>query len=159
MLNLFLFLAELLDNFIQLSRSFFCYIYLLLCVCVCVCVCVYRFPRWYIDIYVPVCVCSITKWQPILYDPMVCNLSVSPVHGIFQVRILKWVAISSSRGSSYFWDLPNPGIEPESPTLQANSLPLCHLGSPYIYLYNMLLWSNSKSGFRKLLDDIEEYLE
>ena len=27
-------------------------------------------------------------------------------------------------------DLPNPGIEPVSPTLQTDSLPLCHLGSP-----------------------------
>ena len=27
-------------------------------------------------------------------------------------------------------DLPDPGIEPRSPALQANSLPLSHLGSP-----------------------------
>ena len=27
-------------------------------------------------------------------------------------------------------DLPNPGIEPESPTWQVDSLPLSHLGSP-----------------------------
>ena len=27
-------------------------------------------------------------------------------------------------------DLPNPGIEPWSPPLQADSLPLSHLGSP-----------------------------
>ena len=27
-------------------------------------------------------------------------------------------------------DLPNPGIEPASPALQVNSLPLSHLGSP-----------------------------
>ena len=27
-------------------------------------------------------------------------------------------------------DLPDPGIEPGSPALQADSLPLCHLGSP-----------------------------
>ena len=32
----------------------------------------------------------------------------SSVHGIFQARILEWVAISSSR------DLPNPGLEPVS---------------------------------------------
>ena len=30
---------------------------------------------------------------------MDCSLSASPVHGIFQARILEWVAISSSRGS------------------------------------------------------------
>ena len=39
---------------------------------------------------------------------------------ISQARILEWVAISSSR------DLPDPGIEPESPAFQADSLPLSH---------------------------------
>ena len=29
-------------------------------------------------------------------------------------------------------DLPDPGIEPVSPALQAGSLPLSHLGSPYL---------------------------
>ena len=29
-------------------------------------------------------------------------------------------------------DLPNPGIEPEFPALQADSLPLGHLGSPHV---------------------------
>ena len=38
-------------------------------------------------------------------------------HGIFQARILEWVAVPFSRGSS------NPGIKPRSPTLQADSLP------------------------------------
>ena len=32
-------------------------------------------------------------------------------------------------------DLSNPGIEPESPALQANALPLSHLGSSSIYHY------------------------
>ena len=41
-------------------------------------------------------------------DPMTCRLSVSSVHGIFQARVLEWVAISCSR------DLPDPGIEPGS---------------------------------------------
>ena len=39
------------------------------------------------------------------------------VHGILQARILEWVAFSSPE------DLPNPGIEPRSPALQADSLP------------------------------------
>ena len=38
------------------------------------------------------------------------------MHGILQARILEWVAISFSG------DLPHPGIEPESPVLQADSL-------------------------------------
>ena len=37
--------------------------------------------------------------------------------GIFQARILEWVAIPFSR------DLPDPGIEPGSPALQVDSLP------------------------------------
>ena len=35
-----------------------------------------------------------------LYDPMDCSLPGSPVHGILQARILEWVGIFSSRGSS-----------------------------------------------------------
>ena len=35
-----------------------------------------------------------------LCDPMECSLPGSSVLGIFQVRVLEWVAISSSRGSS-----------------------------------------------------------
>ena len=41
---------------------------------------------------------------------MDCNPPGSSVHGILQARILEWVAIPSSRGSS------NPGIEPTSLT-------------------------------------------
>ena len=37
---------------------------------------------------------------PILCDPNGCSLPGSSVHGILQARILEWVAISSSRGSS-----------------------------------------------------------
>ena len=35
-----------------------------------------------------------------LCDPMDCSLPGSSVQEIFQARILEWVAISSSRGSS-----------------------------------------------------------
>ena len=35
-----------------------------------------------------------------LCDPMACSLPGSSVHGIFQARILEWVAICFSRGSS-----------------------------------------------------------
>ena len=35
-----------------------------------------------------------------LCDSMDCSLPGSPVHGILQVRILEWVAMPSSRGSS-----------------------------------------------------------
>ena len=38
--------------------------------------------------------------------------------GILQARILEWVAMPSLQG-----DRPNPGIEPKSPALRADSLP------------------------------------
>ena len=37
---------------------------------------------------------------PTLCDPMDCSLPSSSIHGILQARILEWVAISFSRGSS-----------------------------------------------------------
>ena len=46
--------------------------------------------------------------------------------GIHQTRILDWVAMGPSR------DLPNPGIKPKSPTLQADSLPSEPPGKPKI---------------------------
>ena len=38
---------------------------------------------------------------PTLCNPVACSLPGSYVHGIFQARVLQWVAISSSRGSSW----------------------------------------------------------
>ena len=52
------------------------------------------------------------------------------VHGILQTGILQWVAFPFSRGSSQPGDLPNPGIEPRSPTLQEDSLPAEPQGKP-----------------------------
>ena len=43
---------------------------------------------------------------------MVCSLADSSVHGILQARILEWVAIPFSRGSS----------QPRSPAMQADSV-------------------------------------
>ena len=47
------------------------------------------------------------KWKKVkllsrvwLCEPMDCSLPGSSVHGIFQARVLEWVAISFSRGSS-----------------------------------------------------------
>ena len=45
-------------------------------------------------------VCVYTQSCQILCDPIDCSPPGSSVHGIFQVRILDWVAISYSRGSS-----------------------------------------------------------
>ena len=47
---------------------------------------------------------SVAKLCQTLCNPMDCSLPGSSVHGIFQARILEWVAISSSRGSSQLRD-------------------------------------------------------
>ena len=47
---------------------------------------------------------EIAQLCPTLCDPMDCSLPGSSVHGILQARILKWVAISFSRGSSQLRD-------------------------------------------------------
>ena len=44
--------------------------------------------------------------------------------GILQARILEWVTMSSSRGSS------DPGVEPVSSAPQADSLLMSHQGNP-----------------------------
>ena len=41
---------------------------------------------------------------PILYNPMDCGPPGSSILGILQARILEWIAISFSRGSSQFRD-------------------------------------------------------
>ena len=51
------------------------------------------------------CVCSVTQLCSTLCDPMECSLPDSSVHGILQARILEWVAMTSSRGSSRSKDL------------------------------------------------------
>ena len=50
-----------------------------------------------------------------LCHPMDCGLQGFSVHGILQTRILEWIAMPFSR------DLPDPGVEPGSPALQADS--------------------------------------
>ena len=53
---------------------------------------------------------EVTQSCPTLCDPVDCSPPGSSVPGIFQARILEWIAISSSR------DLSDPGIEPVSLT-------------------------------------------
>ena len=43
---------------------------------------------------------EVTQSCPTLCDPVDCSLRNSSVHGILQARMLEWVAISFSRGSS-----------------------------------------------------------
>ena len=56
--------------------------------------------EWYIH-YILVCgVCSVAQSCPTLCNPVDCSQPGSSVHGSFPLRILEWVTISFSRGSS-----------------------------------------------------------
>ena len=65
--------------------------------------------------------CSVTQLCPTLCSPL--NSSGSSVHWILQARTLEWAVISFSRRSS------NQRIEPRSPELQADSLPMAPPGN------------------------------
>ena len=60
----------------------------------------------------------------ILCDLMDYSTPSSSFHGILQARILEWLPFPSPG------DLPNPGMEHESPALQADSLPSELPGKP-----------------------------
>ena len=82
-----------------------------------------RMPK---DIFFVLCVVSLsciwlfeTPWAAACQAPLFMV--------ILQARKLACIAMPSSRGSS------QPGIEPRPPTLQADSLPLHHQGSPPTY--------------------------
>ena len=49
------------------------------------------YPKWKV---------LVTQLCPILYDPIDCSPPGSSVHGISQARILEWVAMPFSKGSS-----------------------------------------------------------
>ena len=74
---------------------------------------------------------------PTLCDPMDYRPPGSSVHGILQARVLEWVAFPSPG------DLPNLGIEPRSPALQADSFPSEPLGKPYIPYIILGIWTSS----------------
>ena len=52
------------------------------------------------NVKVCVCVCVCLSVCLTLCDPMDYSLPGSSVHGVLQARILEWVAMPSSRGSS-----------------------------------------------------------
>ena len=85
-----------------------------MCVCVCVCVCVYML-SWFSRVW--------------FCNPVDCSPPGSSVHGILQTKILEWVAMPSSRGSSWSGDLTH--ISYVYLHWQVDSLPLSHWGSPH----------------------------
>ena len=60
-----------------------------------------RYMCTYLWVLLSVWVCIHAQPCPTVCDPMDCKLPGSSVHGISQARILEWVAISFSKGSSW----------------------------------------------------------
>ena len=71
-------------------------------------------------------------------DAMDCSPPGSSVHGILQARMLEWVAISFSRGSS------RPGNQTQSLHWQAGSLPLAPPGKPLPKRLRLIPWGETR---------------
>ena len=98
----------------------------------------------YIHTYMHVCVCAQSFQLCLtLCHPMDCSLPGSSVCGIVQARILEWVAMPSSRESSWCGDQTNvPCIAGEFFTTEAP-------GKPYTCTYIQILFHY------RLLQDIK----
>ena len=93
-------------------------LYIYMCMCVCMCVCVpSRFS--YVQLFE-------TPWTVAHQAPLSMGFS----------RQEYWRGLPCPPPG----DLPNPGIKPLSPALQADSLPMSHQGSLYIYIYLLFFW-------------------
>ena len=79
-------------------------------------------PLGRVKVIVNVCMQSLGRIP--LCDPIDCSSPGSSAHGIFQIGILQWVAISYPRG------LPDPGIKPESPVLAGGFFTTAPWGEP-----------------------------
>ena len=108
---------------------------------------------------------QVTQLCPILCNPLDCSPPGSSGHGIFQARILEWVARLFFRGSS------NQGSNPclMSPTLQMGSLPKHHPGIPPSIYCSILktshrsissarLRAHQKSGIEHYLSQYPQFL-
>ena len=82
---------------------------------------------------------------PTLCDPMDCNPPGSSVYGIFRQKC--WRDLTSPSPG----DLPDPGIEPGSPALRADALPLSHQGS------SIIPWTARRSNQSILKEISPEY--
>ena len=81
-----------------------------------------------------------------LCDPMDCSPPGSSIHGILQERILEWVAISFSRGSSW------PRDRTQVPHIACRLFTFWPIGEDYIYIYIYIFnWSIYTMYFEKLL--------
>ena len=96
-----------------------------------------------LHVYACMLCCAQSLCDMTLCDPMDCSLPGFPVNGIFQARILEQVAISYARG--IFLTQGSNLCLLRLLYWEEDSLPLCHLGSPYacIVLSNWLQQSSN----------------
>ena len=166
---------------------------ILTCICVYGCVFSHSLPGSSVQEYIHVSILPQTQLPSSLWKLLNCLTLCDPmdytVHGIFQARILEWVAFPFFRGSSqprdwthvsciagafftnwatreaqenwseysvpFLGDLPDPGIKPGSPALQADSLPAQLPGKPiqdrHIFIgthpMGFVGWSNNNNHF------------
>ena len=93
--------------------------------------CVESYKRYHLIYAWYLCVCAQSCLT--ICNPMFCRLSGSSVHGIFQARILEWVAISFSPGI-----FPHTGIEsvsPASPALASGFFTSAPSGNHILAIY------------------------
>ena len=90
---------------------------------------------------------------PTLWDPMDCSTPGSSVHGILQTRILQARVLESFPSLG---DLPDPGMIPGSPALQANSL-LSKLPGKKKSWANPDLWCNGERVILRTVQKIAFY--
>ena len=103
-------------------------------------------------VYTHMCVCSHLLSCVQVCNPMDYNLLGAPVHENFQARILEWVAISFSRGSSL-----TQGSSPcllHLPPSQVNSLPAVSPWKPHIYIQ----WILSGKKWNEVLTDATTWM-
>ena len=93
----------------------------------------------YIFVRVCVCLCSVMSDSCILMD---CRAAGTSLHGIFQSRILEWVAISSFRGSSRFRNQTHISVSSALASRFFTTLPS---GKPWKIFFN----SDSNVGDQK----------
>ena len=83
---------------------------------------------------------SVTQTCPTLCHPIYCSLPGSSVPGILPARILECVAMPSPG------DLHNPGIEPRSLALQADSSPSEPGGKPRFIIILVIYYHTSSES-------------
>ena len=91
---------------------------------------------------------------PTLCDPVDSSPPGSSVHGILPAKILEWLAFPSPG------DLPDPGIKPRSPALQADVLTSESPGKPILKwksfkFWVLDLWKSYQTNFSTWNKDIE----